>query len=81
MVTSRRIPRLDRSYLGDRFRRFLPIAVRPGEGPFTEPTPAVRPRPRECVFMPLSGPNAGDRVELRAVASAAFWKVGLCAPK
>jgi hypothetical protein len=37
-------------------RRLSPVAARPGEGPFTEPTPAVRPRPRERVFLPRSGP-------------------------
>ena len=37
-----------------RFRRVSPVAVRPGEGLLTEPTPAVRPWSRERVFMPLS---------------------------
>ena len=42
-------------YSHNRFRRGLPVVARPGEGPLTEPTPAVRPRPRERVFMPQSG--------------------------
>ena len=41
-----------RELANDRNRRTSPIAARPGEGPLTEPTPAVRPRLRERVFMP-----------------------------
>jgi hypothetical protein len=33
-------------------RRVSPVAPRRGEGPLTEPTPAVRPRPGERLFMP-----------------------------
>ena len=34
-----------------RYRRVSPIAPNPGEGLLTEPTPAVRPRSGERVFM------------------------------
>jgi hypothetical protein len=37
----------------DRFRRVSPIALNSGEGLLTEPTSAVRPRPRERVLMPI----------------------------
>ena len=40
-----------RSYSRNRSRRASQVAARPGEGPSTEPTPAIRPRPRERVFM------------------------------
>src|SRR6516164_7075929 len=43
---------LDLGPANGRNRRTSPIAARPGEGPLTEPTPAVRPRLRERVFMP-----------------------------
>ena len=38
-----------------RLRRVLPAAVRPGEGPLIDPTPAGQSCPGERVFMPLSG--------------------------
>src|SRR6516225_4036522 len=40
-------------------RRFSPIAPNPGEVLLTEPTPAVRPRSRERVFMPQTGRSLG----------------------
>ena len=38
-----------------RFRRILPIAVRPGECPLTERTAGVQPVRQERVFMPRMG--------------------------
>src|SRR5690348_9290535 len=37
-----------------------PVASRPAEGPLTEPTPAIRCRPRERVLMPQTG-RSGDQ--------------------
>ena len=48
-----------RSYSHNRSRRASQVAASPGEGPSTKPTPAVRPRPRERVFMPHSRPLRG----------------------
>jgi hypothetical protein len=39
------------------FRRVLPLAPRPREGPLTEPTAGVQPWPRERVLMPQSCPS------------------------
>jgi hypothetical protein len=39
----------------DCFRRISPVAVRSGEGRLKEQTPAVQPRRRERVKVPLSG--------------------------
>jgi len=38
-----------------RNRRVSPVAVRPGEGPLTEPTAGAQPRPQERVLMPRTG--------------------------
>src|SRR6516162_5959193 len=46
-----RLDRLDRNGC---LRRYLVIAGRSGGGRLTERTPAVRPRPRERLFAPLS---------------------------
>jgi hypothetical protein len=43
--------RLPRGTANGRFRRVSPVAVRPGEGLLTEPTPAVRPWSREPVLI------------------------------
>jgi len=45
-----------RFLVSGRNRRLSPLAVRPGEGRLTEPTPAVQPRSRELVFMPHKRP-------------------------
>ena len=39
-----------------RNRRVSPVAVRPGQGPLTEPTAVTQAWRRELVFMPQSGP-------------------------
>jgi hypothetical protein len=41
-----------------RLRRILPVPARSGGGRLTERTPAVQPRRRERVKVPLSGPPA-----------------------
>ena len=46
------------SAANDRFRRMSVVVVCSGEGPLTEPTPAVQPSRREPLFMPQSGRSA-----------------------
>jgi hypothetical protein len=55
MVTSRRIHRLDRSYLDDRFRRISPVAAHSGDRLLSEPTAGTQPCRREPLFMPHFG--------------------------
>jgi len=50
-ASGRTLP-IDLGPVNDQNRRVLPIAVRLGEGPLTERTAGVQPRPRERVFMP-----------------------------
>jgi hypothetical protein len=57
-----------RSYSYNRSRRASQVAARPGEGPLTEPTPAIRPRPRERVFMPQSRRPTAPRSRLPRIA-------------
>jgi len=46
-----RLDPIDRVRANGWNRRISPVPVRPGEGPFTEQTPAVQRSPREPLFM------------------------------
>jgi hypothetical protein len=45
-------------------RRFSPVAVRPAEGPLTEPTAGAQPWRRELVFMPQAVLDSGQGAAL-----------------
>ena len=47
-----RLASFDPRHADGRNRRISSIPVRPGDGPLTEPTPAVQPSRREPLFMP-----------------------------
>ena len=53
--------RFDVGPASDRLRRVSPIAVRPGEGPFTERAAGVRPVHREQVLIRLEAEHFSRR--------------------
>jgi hypothetical protein len=61
------------------FRRVSPVAVRPGEGPLTEPTVATQPWRRKSLFMPQSRPT-GLAFETGGVGGERTFGSRCCGP-
>jgi len=60
-----RLETADRGQASGRFRRIVSIPARFGEGRLTERTPAVQPRRRELIFMPIADPLGPGSLPLR----------------
>ena len=62
---TRRIRALHDNRLNGRCRRIVSVPARFGEGRLTEQTPAVQPRRRELIFMPIADPLGPGSLPLR----------------
>src|SRR5215472_7664231 len=54
------------------FRRVSPVALRPHEGPLTEPIADAQPRPQERVLMPQKRPWPGPRESIGQPGKQSF---------